>query len=117
MYPFIGDGDAVGVRPVTPEEDFSGKVVLAFRHGRLMLHRCVRHDRCGGAVVHVAGDASFAQPDLVAEQDILGVAEWVFRRGHKRAIDHRFSRLLGLLWHHLRPLRKRYFLLRGGTLP
>ncbi len=104
MHPVIRSGESVLVRPVHDNDLRPGAILLFKYHGRLVLHRFIRHDR-DGRLVTVA-DAALDGQDVAEAGDVVGTAESVRRRDRERRLDTRHACWYGLLRYHARPLRR-----------
>ena len=105
MNPTIRAGESVRIRPVRAGDLRPGAVLLYRKNDRLVLHRRIRRAPATGAF-YAAADAATAGGEWVAEEDVLGAAEWVRRGDRIRRLDGRSARMAGLLRYALRPLRR-----------
>ncbi|GHE39816.1 S24/S26 family peptidase [Sphingobacterium griseoflavum] len=104
MRPFLREGDRVVIRKPTAYRWKRGEVLLAKWKQQYVLHRLVKRD---GALLGLAGDANFAQVEWVKKEDVMAVVLSA-HRGDRQIwnAEAHISRLFGLCWYYLRPLRR-----------
>ncbi len=103
MNPFLKDGDLLTMVARQREKVKLGSIWLAEKDGSYVLHRLVR--RCKDSLV-LAGDANFVLKEKVHDANLIGMVYSVHRNGQEIDVNTIFMRLSGLVFFHLRPVRR-----------
>jgi signal peptidase I len=102
MYPFIREGDALEVTPVSFHELGIGDVVFYRSGSRLLAHRVVGFvSEADQVYIRARGDCFLQEDPPVGEHDVVGRVERIYRprRGRERMLrlDRGVRRGLGVL--------------------
>ena len=105
MLPALWPGDVVEITACSLDGVRHGEIVLAFREGRLFLHRFLAHREPNGFLTR--GD-SMPGPDPVFQADaLLGKLMHVVREGHTvSALVQPWSRVVGVFLCHCSSARR-----------
>lgn len=109
MQPFLKDGDSVVLLRFTGGPVFLGAVVLGRYRDGVVLHRVVSVQQ---TTVKLAGDGNLVQRETISLDDILAVAISRTSENELTSLATSRSRLSGLAWYYLRPVRRVYCKLR-----
>ncbi len=102
MLPFLRNGDQVIIKRPLMSEIGIGSIVLASYQEKIILHRVVK---IKNDIYYLAGDGNLDQVEEVNVRDLLA---YVLKgmRGYKELnLNTIFSKKLGIIWYHIRPLR------------
>lgn len=103
MEPFLFHENSVVLKHITATDIKLGMVVLGRSNGAYFLHRVVKiESNC----IHMAGDNNLSQIEIIDTNQIFGVAIEVIRDNVSLSLISFNSRLKGLIWYYLRPLRR-----------
>ncbi|MCI0920749.1 S24/S26 family peptidase [Sphingobacterium rhinopitheci] len=105
MQPFLFDGDAILLTNISFSTIKLGDIILAKYNGAYVLHRVIRKKN---SCVFIAGDNNLSQIEKIEAINILAIAVKLFRSNRVISLTSIYSRLLGVIWYCLRPLRKVY---------
>ncbi|MGE8427231.1 MAG: S24 family peptidase [Sphingobacterium sp.] len=105
MLPFIKDGDAVLLRAYQGEHLALGSNILAKDKNKFVFHRFVgkKND-----VYVLAGDGNLVLREYVGATDIIAIAYLHYPQagGEVINIDRKWVKFRGLVWYHIRLLRR-----------
>lgn len=101
MRPFIQEGDAVQIAPLSSGRLRCGDIVLAHTDFGVLLHRVVsiRKEKIG-----LMGDAN-RRLERTTTDRIIGILDAAWRGERDLKINFFHMRMLALFWYVLRPLR------------
>lgn len=103
MRPFLEDGDAVVLAPVTIRPIRWGSIVLARTDlCGIVLHRVVLIRK---GIIWLIGDAHFRQREQTTEREVLAVVVAAYRKGRDLKLDSFSRRCALLVWFLILPLR------------
>ncbi|WP_333625998.1 S24 family peptidase [Sphingobacterium siyangense] len=105
MRPFIQDGDTVLLQAYRGQPLALGSNILAKDKDKFVFHRFV--GKKNGQCV-LAGDGNLVLNEYIPLTDIIAVAVMHYPKHKDKAIaiDQAWARLRGLIWYHLRLLRR-----------
>jgi signal peptidase I len=108
MRPFISSGETIELSGVEPVHIRHGEIILCWlAKDVLLLHRVVQvQDTPVGRKFLVQGDASCSPDGWVPEENVLGRATAVLRKGKWAALDAFPVSYLGRFWITAIPLRR-----------
>lgn len=114
MLPFIEDGDSVLLRSYKGNTLPIGSSVLAKHQNRFVFHRYVGKKN---TQMILAGDGNLVLREYIANTDIIAVACMHYPQNSSSINDlnGRYPRLRGLVWYHIRLLRRIIAKLLGST--
>jgi len=105
MRPFIQDGDSVILKTYRGEPLRLGSNILAKHEGKYVFHRYVGKKN---AQIVLAGDGNLVLQEYINLPDIIAVALVHFPQNSAKEINlnHNRARFRGLVWYHIRLLRR-----------
>lgn len=105
MRPFIHDGDSVILQTYCGEPLQLGSNVLAKHEGKYVFHRYVGKKN---SQIVLAGDGNLVLQEYINLPDIIAVASVHFPQNSAKEINlnHSWARFRGLVWYHIRLLRR-----------
>jgi len=105
MRPFIHDGDSVLLQAYRGESLQLGSNILAKHEGKFVFHRYV--GKKNGQIV-LAGDGNLVLREYISSTDIIAVASIHFPQDSALEINlnRSWARFRGLVWYHIRLLRR-----------
>ena len=108
MRPFIQDGDLITVSPLRNYSIRVGDVVLyKTTDHRAIVHRVIQKiTKNNKAIFFIKGDAAFGQPEKVDVERVMGRVASIERNGHKKKLDTKLYRIIGLLFAALSPFSR-----------
>ncbi|MGO1595153.1 MAG: S24 family peptidase [Sphingobacterium sp.] len=112
MRPFLNEGDLVVLAPFTGGDIALGSVVLGRHRGGVVLHRLIGR---GAGRVTLAGDGNLVQNEQINVEDILAIAISATPPSGPFELGTTRSRLKGLAWYYLRPVRRVYVKMKRLT--
>lgn len=105
MHPFLKQGELVVLAKFTGENIALGSVVLGRYRDGVVLHRLIGR---GAGCVILAGDGNLVQNEQINIEDILAIAISATQSSGRVELGTPRSRLKGLAWYYLRPVRRIY---------
>ncbi|WDF68344.1 S24/S26 family peptidase [Sphingobacterium oryzagri] len=110
MRPFIYEGDKVTVKAIPLADLRNGMIALAHADQGYVLHRVV-----GVQENHIAlaGDGNLSQIELVEQSKLMGVVQQAFRADKALPVCTGWSRMKGMLWYYVRPVRRVFKKMKG----
>lgn len=103
MRPFLNEGERVVLHRFRKEELRKGSIVLAKEGQAMLLHRVVK---ITDKKICLAGDGNLVQHEQVNLNDVLAIATHVQRDKKDSMLNSSWSRIVGLFWYWIRPLRR-----------
>ncbi|MEJ5089549.1 hypothetical protein GEO21_05805 [Sphingobacterium faecium] len=105
MLPFIKSGDRVLLVSYRSDRLFLGANILAKYDGNFVFHRYVGQKN--GNIV-LAGDGNLVLQEYILDSDIIaiGLLHYPDESDATLNIDNRWKRMRGMIWYHLRIVRR-----------
>ncbi len=103
MWPFLGEGDSVLLKPFELKELSKGVIVLAKMNGQMLLHRVVKYDK---TTIWLAGDHNLVLRELVNYADVVATVIGLYHGEVTVKFNQRWRRNMGQAWYLARPFRR-----------